>query len=43
MGTVRNAYNILVEKAEGKGPPENLRTDTKVILKWILGKQELEA
>jgi hypothetical protein len=36
MGEMRNAYNILVGKPEGKSPFGRSRRDRKIILKWIL-------
>jgi hypothetical protein len=39
MGGKRgNAYNISVGKPEGKDDSEDLGTDGKIILIWILGK-----
>jgi hypothetical protein len=38
MGEIRNAYNILVGKPEGKDHTENLGIDERIILKWIFGK-----
>jgi hypothetical protein len=38
MGEMRNAYRILVRKPEGKNHSEDLGTDGKIILEWILGK-----
>jgi hypothetical protein len=38
MGEVRNAYNILVGKLEGKRPVGRARRTWKIILEWILGK-----
>jgi hypothetical protein len=37
MGEMRNAYNILVGKSEGKRPLGRLGIDGKIILEWILG------
>jgi hypothetical protein len=37
MGEMRNAYEILVGKPEGKSPFGRLRVDGRIILKWILG------
>jgi hypothetical protein len=34
MGEVRNQYKILELKPEGKKPPEVLRKDSRIILKW---------
>jgi len=39
MGEMRNAYNILVGKSEGKKHSEDLRLDGNIILESILGKQ----
>jgi hypothetical protein len=39
MGEIRNAYNILVGKPEGKNHLEDLDVDGKIILEWILRKQ----
>jgi hypothetical protein len=38
MGEMRNAYNILTGKPEGKNHLEDPGVDVKIILKWILGK-----
>jgi hypothetical protein len=38
MEEMKNAYNILVGKSEGKGPRERPRHRWKVILQWSLGK-----
>jgi hypothetical protein len=38
MGVMRNGYNILVGKSEGKRPLGDLGIDGKIILEWILGK-----
>jgi len=39
MGEMRNSYNILVGKPEGKRPlGRQAYTDGKIILKWFLGK-----
>jgi hypothetical protein len=38
MGEVRNEYNILVGKPEGKNHLEDLGVAGKIILKWLLGK-----
>jgi hypothetical protein len=35
---MRNAYNILVQKPEGRNHLEGLGIDGKIILDWILGK-----
>jgi hypothetical protein len=39
MGEIRNAYNTLVAKLEGKTPLENLVIDGMITLEWILEKQ----
>jgi hypothetical protein len=36
---IRNAYSISVGKPEGKNHLEDLGTDGKIMLEWILGKQ----
>jgi hypothetical protein len=41
MGKMRNVYNILVGKSEGKRPLGRLDVDGRIILKWTLGKQGL--
>jgi hypothetical protein len=39
MGIIRNSYNILVEKSEGKRPPvSGLDMDGRIVLKWILNR-----
>jgi hypothetical protein len=38
MGEVRDAYNILVGKPEGRRPLEDLGVDVRTTLSWILGK-----
>jgi hypothetical protein len=38
MGAMRNAYNILVGKPEGKTVPEDPGINGMIILDWILGK-----
>jgi hypothetical protein len=38
MGEMRNAYNILVGKPDGKRPLGRLGVAGKTILEWILGK-----
>jgi hypothetical protein len=38
MGDVRGAYNILVERPEGRRPLEDLGVDGMTTLRWILGK-----
>jgi hypothetical protein len=40
MGHMRNAYNILVGKTEGQRPLGRLRVAGRIILKWILEKQD---
>jgi hypothetical protein len=35
-----NANRDLVRKPEGKAPLENLRTDGRIILKYLLKKQD---
>jgi hypothetical protein len=37
---MRNAYNVLVGKPEGK--LKNLGVDGKMILEWILGKYDVK-
>jgi hypothetical protein len=37
MGEMRNAYDILVGKPEGKRHSEYLGVGEKIILEWILG------
>jgi hypothetical protein len=36
---IRNAYNALVAKPEGRGHLEYPGIDGRIILKWVLGKQ----
>jgi hypothetical protein len=36
MGEIRNAYNTLVGKPEGKNHLEDLGIDGKIILEWVL-------
>jgi len=36
MVQMRNAYNILVGKLEGKRPLEDVGLDGRIILEWIL-------
>jgi len=36
MGEVRNAYNILVTKPEGRDHLEDLGVDGRIILEWVL-------
>jgi hypothetical protein len=38
MEKMRNSYNTLVGKPEGKRPLERRRCRWGIILKWILGK-----
>jgi hypothetical protein len=38
IGQMRNAHKILVGKSEEKNNSEDLGTDRKIILEWILGK-----
>jgi hypothetical protein len=38
MGKMRNVYNIVVGKPEGKRPPGRLGIDGKIILEMNLGK-----
>jgi hypothetical protein len=38
MGEMKNAYNILVGNLKGRDHSEDLGTDGKIILEWILGK-----
>jgi hypothetical protein len=40
MGEIRNVYRILVECQEGIVPLEDIGIDWKIILKWILKKQD---
>jgi hypothetical protein len=40
MGDMRNTYKILVRKSEGENHSEELDVDGKIILEWILGKQD---
>jgi hypothetical protein len=35
MGEIRNAYNILVGRPEGKNHLEDLGVDRRMILEWI--------
>jgi hypothetical protein len=41
MGEMRNAYNFLDGKFEGKRNSEDLGVEGKIILEWILGKLDL--
>jgi len=43
MGVMRNAYRVLVRKPEGKRPETSCRLDERIILKFILNKQDLRA
>jgi hypothetical protein len=38
MGKIINAYKILVGKHEGKDHSEDLGTDGRITLEWILKK-----
>jgi hypothetical protein len=38
-GEMRNAYNVLVVKHEGKRPLVDLSVDGRIILEWISRKQ----
>jgi hypothetical protein len=38
MGEVRGAYNILVERPEGRRPLGRPRRNGRITLRWILGK-----
>jgi hypothetical protein len=40
MDELRNAYNILVGKPEGKNHLGDLGVDGRIISEWVLGKQE---
>jgi hypothetical protein len=40
METIRNLYKLLVGKLEGRISLKDLGTDRRIILKWILGKQD---
>jgi hypothetical protein len=35
MGDRKDAYRILVEKCEGKGPLGRISVDSRIILKWF--------
>jgi hypothetical protein len=39
-GEKRNAYRIFVGKPEGKRPLGTLEVDGRIILKWILERQD---
>jgi hypothetical protein len=39
MGAMRNIYNILIEKQNGRDHSEDLGVDVKIMLEWILEKQ----
>jgi hypothetical protein len=41
MGKKRNAYRVLVGQPEGKNPLEDLDVGGRIILKWILEKQDM--
>ena len=43
MGVMRNAYRVLVRKPEGTRPDGRCRLDERIILKFILNKQDLRA
>jgi len=43
MGDRRGAYRVFVGRPEGKYHLENLGTDGRIILKWILKKWDWEA
>jgi hypothetical protein len=38
VGEIRNAYNNLVGKPEGKRPLEDLGVYERILLEWFLGK-----
>jgi hypothetical protein len=38
LGEMRNPYNILVGKPEGKRPLGRQGIDGKIVLEWMLGK-----
>jgi hypothetical protein len=40
MGEKRNAYRILVGKPERKRPPEDLDIGGRIILEWVLERQD---
>jgi hypothetical protein len=40
MGEKRNAYRVLVGKAEGQRPLVRPRLRWRIMLKWILHKQD---
>jgi hypothetical protein len=39
-GEKRNAYRVFVGKPEGKRPLGRLEADGRIILKWILERQD---
>jgi len=43
MGMMRNAYRVLVRKPEGKRLDRSCRLDERIILKFILNKQDIRA
>jgi hypothetical protein len=43
MGVMRNAYRVLVRKPEEKKPDRSCRRYERIILKFILNKQDLRA
>jgi hypothetical protein len=40
MGEMRNVYKILVRKPEGNNHSDDLGVDVRIILEWILAKQD---
>jgi hypothetical protein len=40
MGELRNTYKFLVGKHKGRDYSEDLSVDGRIILDWILGKQD---
>jgi hypothetical protein len=38
MAEMRNAYEVLGGKPEGKRPLRDLGVDRRILLEWILGK-----